>query len=273
MSAPWPVVRLTLRADLAGDFRAWCGEHGVDPADALELLVTSLDGNHPERAAAAADVLARFAAGEARGVYELGTPAEADVALMRMGPVIAETPATGDPYRRDHRGADLTDDAVRCWNAGRGYWIFSSKQSRPDYVTITRLGVVLHVYRTDSWEPINSTPTRYWATGGWLIDPHTRQLQPVDRQARRRKVPAVTTRDLAVLDAVKGQLVTYPADKASASVLRLNSTSAASREYQSEWRARRATGRLPGGTADARPRSAGPPRFSSDTESATRNLR
>lgn len=242
MPAPWPVVRLTLRSDLAGDFRAWCGEHGVDPADALELLVTSLDSNHPQRAAAAADVLGRLAARQARGVYELGTPAEADVALTRMGPVIAETPATSDPYQRDHRGADLTDDAVRCWGAGRGYWPFSSKQSLPDYVVITRLGVVMHVYRTDAWKPIDSTPTRYWAACGWLIDPHTRQLQPVDRQARRRKVPAVTTRDLEVLDAVSGQLVTYPADKSGASVLRLNGTSAARRQYQSKWRARRAAG-------------------------------
>ncbi len=239
MSAPWPVVRLTLRADLAGDFRAWCAENGADPADALELLVSSLDTNHPLRAQAAARVLARLQDGDARSVYELETPADADVAIVRMGPPIAETPEPGDPYRRHHRGADLTDDAAACWSAGRGYWIFSARQPLPEYLVITRLGQVLHAYRTDEWEPIDSSPQRFWGRRGWWINPATRRLEAVDGAARRRKVPSAEPRDLAVLDAVHDMLVTYPPDKAGASVLRLNRTSAALREYQGLWRARR----------------------------------
>lgn len=239
MSAPWPVVRLTLRADLAGDFRAWCAEYGTDPADALELLVSSLDSDHPERAAAAGRLLARLRNGQSRSVYDLAAPKDADLAVVRMGPPIAEPPDRGKPYPRDHRGADLTDDSMRAWSAGRGHWVFSTKQPLPEYLVATRLGQVLHVYRTETWEAIDSTPTRFWARRGWWINPETRELEPVDTAARRRKVPVVTNRDLAVLDACHDQVVTYPADKAGATVLRLNTASAALREYQAIWRARR----------------------------------
>lgn len=239
-SQPWPNVRLTLRADLARDFRQWCGQAGADPADVLELLVTSADRNHPERAGLAMRVIARIAAHETAFVYDLPTPADADVAVARMGPPVSETGEPVGPIRRDHRGVELTDDAATAWAAGRGYWVMASRQPQPQYLAISRLGLITHVFRTDRWDSINTTPTRYWATHGWLIDPEARTLQAIDPQARKRKVPAVTERDLAVLDALSDQIITYPPDKAGTSLLRLNGVAAAQREYQSAWRAARA---------------------------------
>lgn len=238
-SPSWPTVRLTLRADLAEQYRCWCSTVGSDPADMLELLILAADSADVARSRLAHRILSRISHGEAKPVYDVELPNEADVAVVRMGPPVSETADRAFPIIRAHRGIDITADAATAWAAGRGYWTLARRVPFPEYLAVSRLGLVLHVYRVAEWESVPTQPERQWASRGWLIDAAEGRLVAVDEQAAQREIPPVTEQDLTVSRRLTGALITYPPEKSGTAVLRLNRSSAAQRRYQASWRAAR----------------------------------
>jgi hypothetical protein len=146
---------------------------------------------------------------------ELDLPQGTDVAIARMGPVVAEEEAGA--YQRDRRGADIADDPRRAWSAGRGYWRLAPPG--PRHLVLTRLGRVLGVYRTDDWSQVPGG--RIWATRGWLVDVETKRLVAVDRDSGR--APRICDEDVLIGRFFhRIRLLGYPEDQRGSAIFRID---------------------------------------------------
>lgn len=221
---PWPITRLTLREDLAEEFRAKTARLGADSPDVLELLITAFVDEPAQDSAIAAAALRDITEGRSVSVVDAPLPHGSDVAVVRMGPPVDDsgTVVTGG-YPRTRRGVSLSSTPAEAWSAGRGYWKLALPG--PKHLVVTRLGVVLGIFRTDSWSQIEGG--RIWADVGYLLDSDTESVVAVDRS--RRRPPAITDEDLAVLRCFAGVTVTYPLDRRGSASYRLDDLSRARR--------------------------------------------
>jgi hypothetical protein len=162
---PTTSVLLSVPAYLVNQVESWAKQHGLARSDAVELLLSAslADPDSPpvRLRSAFENGNVQTAAEISAGLDDAGV--DVPVIGLLLGP---RQPVRGpEPFKRDHIGADLTDDALSAWPSVRGIWRVSD---RPRIVAAYRLGMPLGLYRVDGWEQVPGT-TRRWAVGGQVI--------------------------------------------------------------------------------------------------------